>query len=466
MKETQVAIIGGGPGGYVTAIKLNQMGIDTVVFEKDRLGGVCLNWGCVPTKTLVKSAELFSEIKKAKKFGIQTENATVNYKKIYAHQNRVKEQLVAGVEYLFKKREIEIINSKATTIKKVNDGYVIDSKRSTLSAKYVIVATGSKPMTLPNVKFDHEMILASRDILQLTELPEKLVVVGGGVIGCEFASIFAQLGTKVEIIEFLPQLLNQEDEEISKRLKIAFKKLRIKVHLNTGVENIQKSADCLELICSDGKTISTEKTLLSIGRQANCKIEFNNSSLVFNDNNSIKIDDKFETNLPNLFAIGDVTGKMLLAHTASKQGTEVAQIISNRIHDNHSKRNTLNYDNIPRCTYTNPEVASVGLTEKKAQQLYSKIKIGKFPFNANGKALGIDETFGFVKTIARADDDKLLGMHIIGPLASELVAESAILINSEFKVEDIEEIVFAHPTISESIAESIEDINNGAIHKL
>jgi len=270
-----------------------------------------------------------------------------------------------------------------------------------------------------------------------------LAIVGGGVIGCEFASIFAQLGTQVEIIEFLPRLLSQEDEEISRRLKIALKKLRIKINLNTGVENVMQIPDGVKLTCSNGKEITSDTILLSVGREPCCNLEFTNASLALNDENAITIDDNFETNLKNVFAIGDVTGKMLLAHTASKQGTEVAQIITDRLENKKTQTKKLNYNNIPRCTFTNPEVASVGLTEKKAKEKFTDIKVGKFPFKANGKALGLDETYGFVKTIASADNGQLIGMHIIGPMATELIAQGAILINNKTSANEVQKVVFS-----------------------
>lgn len=465
MKKTQVAIIGGGPGGYVTAIRLNQMGIDTILFEKERLGGVCLNWGCIPTKTLIKSSDLSSEIKNAKKFGLEVNDFSVNYKTIFKRTHKVKNQLIAGIEYLFKKRNIEVINEKAALIKKQEGFYIIQSKKEDVKAQFVIIATGSRPKRLPNLNFDNNKILSSKDLLKLEKLPKKLAVIGGGVIGCEFASIFSQLGAKVEIIEFLPSLLNQEDEEIANRLKIALKKQKIKVHLNTEVMNCKNQSSGIKLICDNDKVFETEIALLSVGRVPQCNMEFANSKLELEEN-AIRIDKNQETSLTNVFAIGDVTAKLLLAHTASKQGILAADVINNRINKRNIEVQPLNYNYIPRCTYTNPEVASVGLTEEKAREQYTSIKVGKFNFRANGKALGIGETYGFVKTIAASSDDKLLGMHIIGPSATELIATGTVLIQAGVCAKKVEKIVFAHPTLSETIMESIEDINSRSIHKI
>ncbi len=465
LKNYTVAIIGGGPGGYVTAIRLKQYGIDVVVFEKERLGGVCLNWGCIPTKTLVKIADLYSECKHASEFGITLQNPEINYEKIFNRKNEVVNRLVSGVEFIFKKREIPIIYEKVTGIQKNNKDYIIISENSNINAKYIIIATGSVPKELPTMKFNSEYILSSKDILKLETIPEKLAVVGGGVIGCEFASIFSQLGVQVEIIEFLPSLVNTEDTEISKRLGMALKKSGIKIHLNTAVEGYEKSNDEIHLMLSSGKTVVTNKVLISVGRTPKCNIEFINCTLE-KDDSAIKIDNNFETNLPNIFAIGDVTGKMLLAHTASKQGLITAEIIRNELEGNNIKTEKLIYENIPRCTFTNPEIGSVGLTEIQARDKFEEILIGKFPFTANGKALCLGNTFGFAKTIADKESQRLVGMHIIGPHATELIAEGAILINNGVTINEAVKVVYAHPTLSEVVAESIEDLENLAIHKI
>jgi len=465
MKKTQVAIIGGGPGGYVAAIRLNQLGIESVVFEKERLGGVCLNWGCIPTKTLVKSADLFSEISRAKKFGIEIKDAKIDYEKIYKRQEKVKNRLISGVEFLFRKRKIEVIHKEAKKICFHEDNYIISTNDEEVMAQYIIIATGSKPKTIPNINFDHKSILSSKDLLKIKELPAKLTIIGGGVIGCEFASIYSQLGVNVEIIEFLPTILNGEDEEIIKRLKIALKKHKIKIHLNTTVNEYTTTASGIKLKCSDNKELITDKVLISAGREPNCNLKFDNCCLDFSEK-AIKINNRMETNLNNVFAIGDVTGKMLLAHVASKQAIEVAKSLNNKINSKNEVLKDINYHNIPRCTFTNPEIASVGLTEKQAKNKYDNIKIGKFPFRANGKALGIDETYGFVKTVASSSDDRLLGMHIIGPSATELIAEGTLLINNKSTAKEAMETVYAHPTLSEVVAESIEDLESKAIHKI
>jgi len=462
VKSHSIAIIGGGPAGYVTAIRMKQYGINVTLFEKKKLGGVCLNRGCIPTKALVKIADLYREIKHSNDFGINIENFDIDYSKIYQRKNSVVEKLVSGVEFIFKKMDISLINEQVTSIKKDSKGFIVKAGQE-MQFTHVIIATGSVPKELPTIKFDHENILSSTDILNLQELPPELTVIGGGVIGSEFASIMSQLGVKVEIVEFLPNLVPFEDEEISKRLALALKKNGIKVHLKTAVESIKKENNKLILNLSTGKTIETGKVLLSVGRMPSCDIDLSELQISFNKG-AIEIDDNFMTSEPNIFAIGDVTAKQMLAHTASKQGLILADFIMNTLKGNSVKSEEIKYENIPRCTFTYPEIASVGLTEAEAKEKLGDILIGKFPFSANGKALGLGDPFGFVKAIADASTDQIIGLHIIGPAATELIAQGALIIGSRMKINDVNKTVFAHPTLSECIAESVEALHNLSIH--
>lgn len=465
MDKYTVAIIGGGPGGYVAAIRLNQYGIDAIVFEQERLGGVCLNCGCIPTKTLVKIAELYKECTHAEDFGISIKNLSIDFKSVFNRKEEVVNKLVSGVEFIFQKRKIPIFNEQVTDIYKSDDNYRIVSNQREIKAKYVVVATGSVPKELPDIRFDHSFILSSKDILKLDTLPRNLVVIGGGVIGCEFASIFSQLGVPVDIVEFLPTLVSTEDIEISRRLTMGLKKQGINVHLQTAVESYTKERDKILLNLSGGKQIETDLVLMSVGRKPFCDINFHDVNLEW-ENQAIKVDRHFKTNLPNVFAIGDVTGKMLLAHVASKQGIITAGEIAKTEKNISIDSNELIYKNVPRCTFTNPEIGSVGLTESQAREKYGEIKVGKFPFTANGKALSLGNTFGFVKTIATSDTNRLVGMHIIGPQATELIATGAALLGQDITLEKLEKIVYAHPTLSEAVGESIEDIKGRAIHKM
>ncbi|OQY37252.1 MAG: dihydrolipoyl dehydrogenase [Candidatus Cloacimonetes bacterium 4572_65] len=465
MRHFKVAIIGGGPGGYVTALRLKQYNIEAVVFEKERLGGVCLNWGCIPTKTLVKSSELYSEILEAKEFGIKLENPEIDFEQVYKRKDGVVEKLVSGIEFMFKKKKMPVINDTVHTVSKDGEIFTVVSETESITADYVILATGSAPSELPFMKFDHEKILSSKDILSLKKQPKTLAVVGGGVIGCEFASIFQQIGTKVTIVEFLPRLLAGEDEEISKRIAMSFKRQKMKLIVGKGVESFEHIEGGIKLNVAGGKSVEAEQVLVSIGRTPRCEINFEGFD-VTRDRGSVQVDEFMRTGVENLFAIGDLTGKQLLAHTASKQGLVVAEIIKSEVEEIPKNLEPIVYENIPRCTFTNPEVASVGLTETEAKEKYEEILVGKFPYSASGKAMGMGNTFGFVKTIANKQTGKIIGMHIIGLQASELIAQGAILIGKNADVHDVEKIVFAHPTLSEIIMESIEDTISLAVHKI
>ncbi|MDP8269053.1 MAG: dihydrolipoyl dehydrogenase [Candidatus Tenebribacter davisii] len=465
MNRFKVVIIGGGPGGYVSAIRLQQYGIEVAVFEKERLGGVCLNHGCIPTKSLVKVAELYSEIKESENFGILVENVNINYKEIWQRKNKVVEKLVSGVEFMFQKRKIQVFKEVVTKIEKINSGYKIIVNNEEYFADYVILATGSKPKELPFIQFNNSNILSSKEILKMEELPKKLVVIGGGVIGCEFASIYNQLGVDVEIVEFLPSLINQEDSEISKRLGMSLKRSGIKLHLKTAVEDYQEISKGIILKLSSGKEIEAEKVLVSIGREPVMNITFENCELNI-EKGFVNIDNFMRTNLENVFAIGDVTGKLMLAHTASKQGLIVADIIQNELNEKDIDVIELDYKKIPACTFTNPEIASVGYSQKEAEERFGEIIVGKFPYSANGKALGMGATFGFVKVIASEISKKILGVHIIGQQATELIAQAGVLIGLEATVDDVKKVIFAHPTLSEIVMEAVEDLEKLAIHKI
>jgi dihydrolipoamide dehydrogenase len=466
LKHYTVVIIGGGPGGYEAAIRLNQYGIDCVVVEKERIGGVCLNWGCIPTKALVRSSELWHEIAEAESYGLSATRNHLDYAQVYKRKNEVVEKLVLGIEFIFSKRKIPVLKTKALTITNSDGKFVIGTEtEEDFSSEYVIVATGSEPKELPNVKINEKDILSSTGILKLEKLPVSLAVVGGGVVGCEFASIFASFGVEVHLVEFLPSIISTEDEEIAKRLQMYLKKSGIKIRTGVGVESYYKKSDILVLKLSDESELEVEKVLLSVGRTPVLGLDVKPDIPVL-FKGAVQIDKNMLTSVPKLYAIGDVTGKLPLAHTAAKQALIAAGHIRSKAQNSHLEIDELIYENIPRCTFTNPEVSSCGLTEKQASELFKEIKVGRFPFTANGKALAGGNTNGFVKTIARADNSQLVGMHIIGPNAAELIAQGSILINLKVKAEDVEKVVFAHPTLSEAVMESVEDLNGLSIHKM
>jgi len=466
LKHYQVAIIGGGPGGYEAAIRLNQYGINCVVIEQERIGGVCLNWGCIPTKALVKSSELWHEISEAESYGIAATQNSLDYSKVNKRKNEVVEKLVSGVEFLFTKRKIPVLKVKALSVSKINDIFIIGlQSEEDISSDYVIIATGSAPKELPSIKIDEKDILSSTGILKLDKLPSSLAVIGGGVVGCEFASIFSAFGVEVHLIEFLPTLVSTEDDEICKRLQMYLKKSGIKIQTGVGVLNYHKKGEKLVLILSDDSELEVDKVLLSIGRNPvlglKCQPELSMTS-----NETVEIDKFMRTAVNNIYAIGDVTGKLPLAHTAGKQGLIVAEHILSLINRTVFEREELIYENIPRCIFTNPEVGSCGLTEKQASDKFGEIKVGRFPFTANGKALAGGNTNGFVKIIAKADDLQIVGMHAIGPNAAELIAQGSILINLKATAKDVDKVVFAHPTLSEAIMEAVEDLQGLSIHKM
>jgi len=461
MQEYTVAIIGGGPGGYEAAIRLQQYGISVVVVEKARLGGVCLNQGCIPTKALVKVAELHYEMSHADEFGLEKADGSIDYSKIFQRKNAVVEKLVGGIELIFNKRQIPLITGEVKELTKAPKTFSLLSDHEPLAtAQHVIIATGSTPKPLACLPFDHVNVLSSEDILQMQTLPKSLAIVGGGVIGCEFACIFQRLGVEVTVIEFLPELIPTEDEEISKRLAMQLKKSGIKVLTKTAVEAGKLAEGGVELSLSSGKTITAEKVLVSVGRTPQFDINYD----IKQEKGFIVIDDLCRTSEDNVFAIGDVTGKLMLAHTASKQGLLVADYLNQKLNNLPMHLKPINYANIPSCIFTSPEVASCGVRENKAEGI--NIKVGRFPYTANGKALSSGASVGFVKTIIDADTDVLIGMHIIGYLATELIAQASILIAQKATVADVANIVFAHPTISECVMESVEDTHKMAIHIL
>jgi len=466
LEKYKVIIIGGGPGGYEAAIRLSQYNIPCLLIEKERLGGICLNWGCIPTKTLVKSAELVREINEAELFGLPEIPLKIDYSKIFERKNKIVEQLVGGIEYLYRKRKIPIVKGNVTEIIKREDAYEVrTADNESFEADYVIIATGSSAKSLPGIAIDEQDVLSSTGILQMDTLPKSLAVVGGGVIGCEFASIFAAFGVQVSIVEFLPRLVALEDEEISKRLALALKKSGIKIITNAGVQGIEKKDNELILKLSNDTEISAEKVLLSVGRMPAFDIKTGGFQLK-TERGAITIDDLMRSSQEGIYAIGDVTAKLQLAHTASKQGLLAVEHIAHLIKDSKAPTHTLEYINIPRCTFTYPEIGSVGYTEAEAKEKFTEITIGKFPFTASGKAMAMSATQGFVKTIARKDTGEIVGMHIMGPQAAELIAQGAYMISCHITAESIEDIVFAHPTLSEAIMESVEDLRELSIHKI
>jgi len=461
----QIAILGGGPGGYVAAIRAAQLGFKTVVIDKENLGGICLNWGCIPTKSLLKNVEIFDTIKNhGKEFGIYTKELSFNFTEIIQRSRGISDKITKNVELLIKKNKIDRIRGFGKLISQ-NEIEILDNdgkKTETMSADNIIIATGARPKTFPNIPVDRKSIITSTEAMNLAEQPKELIIIGAGAIGIEFAYFYSVLGTKVTLIEMLDHILPVEDAEVSQTLEKNFKKRGIEIYTKTMVEKAEVKGNKVSVTINQNgekKTLSADKVLSAIGVTGNVE-GFGLEELgVELFKNHIKVDKKtYQTNIPNIYAIGDVIGPPWLAHVASAEGIHCVEGIKG------IKNPDVDYDNIPGCTYCQPQVASVGLTEAKAKELGYELKIGKFPFLASGKAFAVGEREGFVKLIFDAKYGELLGGHIIGSEATELIAEVSLARAMEATGHSIIKTVHAHPTLSESIMEAAANAYGEAIH--
>jgi dihydrolipoamide dehydrogenase len=461
----QIAILGGGPGGYVAAIRAAQLGFKTVVIDKDNLGGICLNWGCIPTKSLLKNAEIYDNVKNhGKEFGIYTKDLSFNFSEIIQRSRGISDKITKNVEMLVKKNKIDRIRGFGK-LKSQNEIEILDNdgkKNETISADKIIIATGARPKTFPNIPVDRKNIITSTEAMNLPEQPKELIVIGAGAIGIEFAYFYSVLGTKVTIVEMLDHILPVEDDEVSQTLEKNFKKRGIDIYTKTMVEKAEVNGNKVSVTINQNgekKVLSADKVLSAIGVTGNVEgfgLEELGIQLF---KNHIKVNKKtFQTNVKNIYAIGDVIGPPWLAHVASAEGIHCVEGIKG-IHNPE-----VDYENIPGCTYCQPQVASVGLTEANAKELGYDLKIGKFPFMASGKAFAIGEREGFVKLIFDAKYGELLGGHIIGSEATELIAEVALARAMEATGHSIIKTVHAHPTLSESIMEAAANAYGEAIH--
>ncbi len=464
-EKYDLAVLGGGPGGYVAAIRASQLGYKTAVVEKDNLGGVCLNWGCIPTKSLLKNAEVYDLVaNRAKDFGISAENVSFDFEKTIQRSRTVSKKIVKGVEYLFKKNKIDRVNGfgKLNSLKEIEvfdeDGNTID----TVKANRIIIATGARAKSIPAIPVDKEMIITSSEAMNLSEQPEELVIIGAGVIGIEFAYFYATIGTKVTVIEMMDTILPIEDREISVALRKSLTKKGIIFHNSAIVKNVKIVGDTVEVVFEVDKKeekITADKVLNAIGVTANIEGIGLEEVGIETENGNIKVNKTtFQTNVENIYAIGDVIGQPCLAHAASAEGIHCVETF-------HGKQlGKIDYSNIPGCTYSQPQVASIGLTEEQAIAEGYEIKVGKFPLSASGKAAAIGEREGFAKLIFDKKYGELLGAHLIGPEATELIAELTLAKTLEATEEAIAGTVHAHPTLSEIIMEAAEDADGKSIH--
>ncbi|MQG04475.1 MAG: dihydrolipoyl dehydrogenase [SAR202 cluster bacterium] len=460
-----VTVLGGGPGGYVAAIRAAQLGLKTALVEKDDgsgiagLGGVCLNWGCIPSKSLLKNAELVNQVNDSEKWGISFDNVTFDFPKAIARSRDVSKQLTQGIEYLIKKNKIQLYKDEGL----LESGTEISLKSSgdRVSSKNIILATGARPRSLPNLEIDQKTIITSREALELDALPKGIGIVGAGAIGVEFAYLFNAYGVEVTIFEVQDHLVPNEDVSISEELERVFKSRGIGFELGAKVSKTEVDGGGVKVeyeVNGEQKSYSAEKILLAVGVQANTdNLGLENANIEL-DNGFIKINESMQTSAPNIFAVGDVTGKLMLAHVASTQGVIAAETIGG------TESSPINYTDMPRCTYCQPQIASIGLTERQAKEEGHNIKTSQFPFKAVGKAISIGDSEGFVKMIADQDSGELLGAHMIGPEVTEMIAEVGLLKYLEGTDIEIAELTHAHPTLSEAIKEAALSLNNGAIH--
>ena len=475
-QETRVdtVVIGSGPGGYVAAIRLAQLGQSVAIVEKEALGGVCLNWGCIPSKALIYVASLYEKIQHVEMMGITVGSVSLDMPKLQAWKADVVKKLTGGIGSLLKSHGVQVLMGEARfsgshTLSVVSrkasaSDSSSDFSETTVSFKQAIIATGSSPVQIPGFELDGETVVESRDALEFTQVPSSLAIMGGGVIGLEMACLYAKLGSQVTVIEMMPQLLPGTDADIVQMLERSLKKRGIQVYTQSKVLSAQKKSDkkagiTLEIETpKEKKTLSFDKLLVSVGRRPNSAgLSLDKAGVQTNDKGFITVNQQLKTSAPHIFAIGDVTSAPLLAHKASKEGLVAASVIA-------GSSEILDYRAMPGAVFTDPEVATVGLTEAQAKEQGYEIRVGKFPFQASGRALSMNETEGFVKVIADAKTDVLLGVHMLGPDVSELIAEATLAIEMGATAEDISLTVHAHPTLPESFMEAAEAVHQKAIH--
>ena len=459
-QQYDVVIIGSGPGGYVAGIRAGQLGMKVAVVEKDPfIGGTCTHRGCIPTKALLENADIYDKVQKAKEFGVTVGDVRLDFKAGQDRKQAVVDKNAKGIEFLFKKNKVERISGFG----KLVDKNTIDVDGKQIKAKNIILAMGSVPKDLPHIKADGKRIINSDHILQLTEVPKSLLVIGAGAVGCEFASIFSRFGAKTTIVEVMPQLLPIEDEEIAKEFTRLMKKKGIDVFTEAKVDACEVTENGVKTtITFKGKqqTIETDLVLSATGRRAvteNCGLE--KTKVKLDQRGMVEVDQFMRTAEPNIYAIGDIVPTPALAHVASAEGILAIE------HMKGLEVRPLQYDHVPNCTYTEPEVASVGLTEKKAKERGYDVKVGKFPFTANSKARILGEAGGLVKIVADKKYDEFLGLHIVGPRATELIVEGCTALELEATAESIAKTIHAHPTLSEAMMEAAEDVLGHSIHQ-
>ncbi|AUC80428.1 dihydrolipoyl dehydrogenase [Nonlabens sp. MB-3u-79] len=462
MSKYDVIVLGSGPGGYVTAIRASQLGLKTAIIEKESLGGVCLNWGCIPTKALIKSADVFNYLNHAADYGLKADNVDKDFTAVVKRSRDVADGMSKGVQFLLKKNKIDVIMGYGTIKKgKKIEVKAEDGSTSTVEANHIIIATGSKSRILPNLPQDGKKVIGYREAMTLKEQPKKLVVVGSGAIGVEFAYFYNAMGTEVTLIEYLDRIVPVEDIDISKQMERSFKKSGIKVMTSSEVTSVDTSGDGVKVKVKTKKgeeVIEADVVLSAVGIETNLANIGLEEVGISTDRGKVLVNQWYQTNLPGYYAIGDITAGPALAHVASAEGILCVEKIANM----HVE--PLDYGNIPGCTYSNPEIASVGMTEAQAKEAGYEIKVGKFPFSASGKASASGTKEGFVKVIFDAKYGEWLGCHMIGAGVTDMIAEAVIARKLETTGHEVLKTVHPHPTMSEAVMEAVADAYGEVIH--
>lgn len=457
--KSNITVIGGGPGGYVAAIRAAQLGAQVTLIEKDTLGGVCLNRGCIPTKVLLHSAGVFSLVKNAGTFGVSAEKASLDFSAVFRRKEMVVKQLVGGVTSLMRKNKIRVIKGTGTIIGPKTVG-VVDTGEE-IKSDNIIIATGASPLRVPIKGIDEPGVITSDEALTMEQLPQSMVIIGGGVIGLEFAQIFHKMGAKVTILEMMPQILPAEDTEIAGMLEDIMKQDGIEIFTSATVTHIESTGQAEKTVLFDTKEGSqkkaAEKVLVAVGRYPNTDNLGLEKLDIALDRGRIVVNERMETNTPGVYAVGDVVGGYMLAHVAMGEGKCAVENALGRAAK-------VDYRAVPRCVYTSPEVAGLGLTEAEARREHENVQIGRFPFIANGRALALNETQGIVKIIADTKYGQVLGAHILGYAATELIAEVAITTQLEATFGDLASVIHAHPTLSEAVMEAALGVEGRSIH--
>ena len=457
-----ILIIGSGPGGYVTAIRASQLGFKVGVVEKENLGGICLNWGCIPTKALLKSAQVYDYLKHVDEYGLKAEAIDKDFSAVIKRSRNVADGMSKGVQFLMKKNKIDVIEgfAKLKPGKKV-DVTNADGKVTEISANHIIIATGARSRELPNLPQDGKKVIGYREAMTLPEQPKKMIVVGSGAIGVEFAHFYNAMGTDVTIVEFLPNLVPLEDADVSKQFERSFKKSGIKVMTSSSVESVDTSGKGVKAVVKTKKgeeILEADVVLSAVGIKSNIENIGLEDVGIVTDKDKILVNDFYQTNIPGYYAIGDVVPGPALAHVASAEGITCVEKIAGL----HTE--TIDYGNIPGCTYATPEIASVGLTEEQAKEKGYELKIGKFPFSASGKAKAAGTPDGFVKVIFDAKYGEWLGCHMIGAGVTDMIAEAVVARKLETTGHEILKAIHPHPTMSEAVMEAVADAYGEVIH--